>query len=220
MAGCCDRRAYERMFGPRFAHHRARRYRRRGLDRAARDMVDFVQERGLQGASVLEIGGGVGELHVELLRRGAARAVNLELSGSYEDDAARLLGDLGLAARVDRRLLDLVEDPQAVEPADVVVLHRVVCCYPDYVRLLSAASGRARRLLVFSYPRTGPVTSAVVALQNAVLRLLRSSFRTFAHPPEAMLAVLAEHGLRLEVARHGAVWQVAGLERVQSLAAT
>ena len=66
---------------------------------------------------------------------------------------ARLLREAGIdPARVDRRLHDIAEDPSGVEPADVVVLHRVVCCYPDYERLLGAAAERARRLLVFSHP--------------------------------------------------------------------
>ena len=44
-----------------------------------------------------------------------------------------------LEGKVERRLHDLAVDPEGVAPADVVVLHRVVCCYPDYARLLSAA---------------------------------------------------------------------------------
>jgi magnesium-protoporphyrin O-methyltransferase len=33
-----------------------------------------------------------------------------------------------------------------------MVLHRVMCCYPDYARLLGAAADHARHALVFSYP--------------------------------------------------------------------
>jgi 16S rRNA G966 N2-methylase RsmD len=66
----------------------ARRYRKRGLDRSARRMVEFLAQRGLEGASVLEVGGGVGEIEIELLKRGAARAVNLELSSAYDAEAA------------------------------------------------------------------------------------------------------------------------------------
>ena len=51
---------------------RAARYRRRGLDRTARRMVDLLTEAGIDGATVLEIGGGVGEIELELLERGAA----------------------------------------------------------------------------------------------------------------------------------------------------
>src|SRR3954469_5968085 len=128
MAGCCNPRGCDRFFTPRFARRVAERYRKRGLDKTARRMVEFVEARGVEGATVLEIGGGVGEIQIELLKRGAARAINLELSPAYEAEAAALLRDAGLEHRVERRLLDLAADPEAVDPADVVVLHRVVCC--------------------------------------------------------------------------------------------
>ena len=134
-------------------------------------MVGYLEVAGLAGATVLEVGGGVGELHVELLKRGAARAVNLELSPAYDEEAARLLADTALAGRVERRLHDIAVEPDAVEPVDVVVLHRVVCCYPDYERLLGAAAVHARRALVFSYPRRNAISRAIIAAENACFRL-------------------------------------------------
>jgi hypothetical protein len=53
-----------------------------------------------------------------------ARAVNLELSPAYEDEAKRLLHEAGFEERAERRLLDIAVDPEGVEPADVVVLYR------------------------------------------------------------------------------------------------
>ena len=166
MAGCCDPRGCDRFFGSRFAHRVAGRYRKRGLDKPSRRMVDYVEQRGLEGATVLEIGGGVGEIQIELLKRGAARTTNLELSGAYEDDAAALVRDNGFEGRVERRLHDLAVDPGAVEPADVVVLHRVVCCYPDYERLLGAAADHARSLLVFSHPPRNLLSRLVVRAED------------------------------------------------------
>ncbi len=96
MGDCCDPDGYDKVFSGRFATRMARRYRRRGLSRSARALVDFLAERGIEGATVLEIGGGVGEIQVELLRRGAARAVNLELAAGYEAEAAQLLRSSGL----------------------------------------------------------------------------------------------------------------------------
>ena len=176
-------------------------------------MVEFLTARGIDGATVLEVGGGVGEIQIELLKRGAERAVNLELSPAYDHEAAGLLREAGLEGRAERRLHDIAADPAAVGPTDVVVLHRVVCCYPDYERLLGAAAEHARRLLVFSYPPQNVVSRFVVAAQNLGFRLLRREFRTFAHPPSAMLAVLEERGFRRTYAHHPLVWQVAGLER-------
>jgi 16S rRNA G966 N2-methylase RsmD len=213
VTGCCNPRGCDRFFTPRFARRLAARYRKKGLDETARRMVEFLESRGIEGATVLEIGGGVGEIQLELLKRGAARAVNLELSPAYEGEAKRLLREAGLGERAERRLHDIAVDPEGVEPADVVVLHRVVCCYPDYERLLGAAAQRARRVLVFSYPPRNAVSRSLIAALNLVFRLLRKEFRTFAHPPAAMLALLGERGLRRSFAHHALVWQVAGLER-------
>ena len=115
-------------------------------------MVAFLERGGLDGLTVLEIGGGVGEIALELLKRGARGAVNLELSPAYDAEAEQLVLEAGLEGRAVRRLHDLAVDPDGAEPADIVVLHRVVCCYPDYVRLLTAAAQHARRMLVFSHP--------------------------------------------------------------------
>jgi 2-polyprenyl-3-methyl-5-hydroxy-6-metoxy-1,4-benzoquinol methylase len=214
MAGCCPPRDYHRFFNQRFARRLANRYRKRGLDKTAQTMVEFLRELGLEGATVLEVGGGVGELEIELLKAGAARAQNLELSPAYEQQARTLAGQAGVQGRLDWRIHDLAADSGAVAPADLVVLHRVVCCYPDYERLLAAAAEHARRALVFSYPPRNLVSRALYGVFNLVMRLTRSSFRGFAHPPGAMLAVLEDHGLRRTFQRRSRIWHVAGMERV------
>ncbi|MFD2093440.1 methyltransferase domain-containing protein [Blastococcus deserti] len=213
MAGCCDPRGCDRVFDDRFARRTAARYRKRGLDRTARRMVDVLTRTGVQGATVLEIGGGVGEIQLELLKRGAASATNLELSPAYEAEAAALIEEAGLAGRVHRRLVDIATDPAAVPAADIVILHRVVCCYPEPSALLGVAADHTRRQLVFSHPPRNVVSRTVVATQNLLLRLSGREFRTFAHPPAAMLEVLAEHGLRTAVVHRSPVWHVAAATR-------
>jgi hypothetical protein len=213
MAGCCNARGCDELFGSRFARRVAKRYRRRGLDKTARRMVGFLESKGIADATVLEVGGGIGEIEIELLERGARGTVNLELSPAYDAEARRLLRERGLEGRAERRLHDIAVDPEGVQPADVVVLHRVVCCYPEYERLLTAAGGRARRLLVFSHPPRNLISRAVIAMQNLGFRVARKEFRTFAHPPSAMLAVLEAGGLERAFRHRGLFWQVAGLER-------
>jgi len=213
MAGsCCEPRGGE-IFTSGYARHLARRYRRRGLDRTARRMVEMLTDRGVAGRSVLEIGGGVGAIQLELLARGASAAVNVELSPSYEDEAALLAHERGVADRMTRRMLDVAVGRDDLQPADLVVLHRVVCCYPDYERLLGAAADLARESLIFSHPPRNPASRALVAVQNGLFRLRRWTFRTFAHPPEEMVAVGARHGLRRTGGHPGLVWQVQLLER-------
>jgi 2-polyprenyl-3-methyl-5-hydroxy-6-metoxy-1,4-benzoquinol methylase len=213
VTSCCNPRGCDGFFTPRFARRVARRYRKKGLNKTARRMVEFLELRGIEGATVLEIGGGVGEIHIELLKRGAERALNLELSPAYADEAQRLLREAGLEERADWRLHDIAASPEVIEPADIVVMHRVVCCYPDYRRLLSSTGEHARRLIVFSYPPRSSVSRLFIGAQNLIFRLLRKEFRAFAHPPSEMLAILEEKGFRQTFAHHAPVWQVAGLER-------
>src|SRR5262249_8106025 len=149
VANCCNPRGCDQFFSERVARRMAKRYRARGLDKTARRMVEFLAQRGVEGASVLEIGGGIGVIQIELLKRGAARTVSLELSAAYDAEAATLLAEAGLDGRTERRIHDIAVDPDGIEPADVVVLHRVVCCYPDYERLLTAVADRSLRVLVF-----------------------------------------------------------------------
>ena len=166
-------------------------------------MLAFLSELGIEGATVLEIGGGVGEIQLELLKRGAAHATNLELSPAYEEEANRLLRELALEDRAERRLHDIAVEPDGVEAADIVVLHRVVCCYPDYERLLGAAEIRTRRLLVFSYPPRNALSRLFVATENLVFKLLRKEYRSFVHPPAAMLGLLDERVVRSLDDQHG-----------------
>lgn len=216
MSDCCDRPGYQTVFSDRFARRIARTYRKRGLSRTQLQMMSFLTEQGIRDASVLEIGGGVGELQLELLHRGARTVTNLEISSGYEAEATALLEHTGMADRVTRRLLDIATSPEEVEPADVVVLHRVVCCYPDYERLLSAAASHSKRLLVFSYPPRNLFTRALLSVENLLLRVRHNDFRAFVHPPAAMITVAEANGHSVGYRHRGLSWHIVGLERSAS----
>jgi hypothetical protein len=210
---CCDPGGYRKVFGPRFARHVASRYRRRGLDRTAARMVSYLAERGVVGASVLEIGGGVGDIQIELLRRGAGRATNLELVDTYDAEATALAATAGVGDRMTRRRLDIAATPDDVEVHDIVVLHRVVCCYPDYQRLLSAAADHAAKLLVFSHPPRNWLSRLSVGAQNRAIRLFGGSFQSYTHPPQALVAAAEGRGFRADFREKGLVWRVVGFSR-------
>jgi hypothetical protein len=84
MGGCCDADGYDGMFGARFSRHVAKRYRKWGLDKSATPRVGFLAEQCVQGACVLEIGGGVGHIRLEPLRRGGGPATSPGLTASPE----------------------------------------------------------------------------------------------------------------------------------------
>jgi 2-polyprenyl-3-methyl-5-hydroxy-6-metoxy-1,4-benzoquinol methylase len=211
---CCPPKGYTKLFSKRAARRDAKRYRRGGLDDTGLEMVVFLRDRGMVGASVLEIGGGVGAIQLELLKAGAGHATNLELSPEYEEQAQELALEAGVADHVVRRLGDIVLDPSLADQTDAVVMHRVVCCYPDYDALIGAACACARRYLVMSFPRPRPVIRAWMSLVNLAARVLRWEYRTWVHPPDALLAAAERRGLALAFESRGRIWQVAALERL------
>jgi magnesium-protoporphyrin O-methyltransferase len=213
MSGCCSGRTYDAFFTERTAQRDARRYRRKGLDSTARRIVSFVARRGVRDGEVLDVGGGVGGLGLELLKAGASRAVTVELASSYDEEARRLAREAGAQDRVERRVLDFAESAGELAPADAVVMHRVVCCYPDYERLLAAAAGRAGHLLAFSFPRSTWWTRAGSAVVNAFLAVRRCDFRSYVHPPRGLVGAVERHGFRLAYEHEGWLWRIAGFER-------
>ncbi len=213
-APCCTPppSEYRRFFSRRIAGLDLRRYRRRGLPRTARELVALAGD--VRGVSVLEVGGGLGTIALELLDAGAVRATNVELSGGYEDAAAQLLAERGLTDRVERRVADFAVDADAIPEHDVVVLHRVVCCYPDADRLVAAAAARAGRVLLLTYPRERALTRAGFRAINAFLRLRGCGFRTFVHPVATIAAAAEREGLAAPLRRsEGAVWENAAFRR-------
>lgn len=213
MAGCCSRQGYDAFFTEKIARRDARAYRRHGLDTNGRRIVGFVARHGVRGATVLDVGGGNGTLGLELLKAGAARVVTVELSSSYDATAAELAREAGLEDRVERRVVDFADAADQLPDADVVVMHRVVCCYPDGEALVQAAAGRARRMLAFSFPRRTWWSRTGAHLVNAWLRVRKLEYRSFVHPPARLLAAAEEKGLRLEYDRQGFIWRIAGLPR-------
>lgn len=213
MSGCCARHGQEELFQERFARRLARRYRRKGPDAMARSLARRASERGVAGTEVLEIGGGIGQVLLELLQAGARRGEVVELVSAYEEHARALAEEAGVGDRASYRVADLVADPSAREPADVVVLNKVVCCTPDGVELAALGASLARRTLALSFPRDVIWARAFVGASNVVFRLLRRRFRVFVHSPGALAAAIESQGLALASQRDGPLFRIAAYER-------
>jgi hypothetical protein len=207
--GCCSQYGCDEFFGERFARRTAKRYRKRGLDGPAARLRDFLAARG--GRTALEIGGGVGALVAELVERAVENGTLVEVAPVYEPFAQQLFQEAGVS--VEFRLADLVSEPEAVGPADLVALNKVVCCTPDGPALVGVAAAHARIALAFSYPRERAAFRAIARLQNVAFRLSGRRFRVFVHPRAQLFQAAESQGLRLADEHEGFVWATAGFER-------
>jgi hypothetical protein len=213
LSDCCNPKAYGEVFNEKRARAEAKRFRRKGLDATSRRIAEIVKADGVAGGTLLEVGGGVGSLEIELLKAGMARAVNVELAPTYERVAGELLAEAALSERVERRVMDFAESGDEVEAADLVVLNRVVCCYPDMPKLTTAAATHARKRLVLSFPNQRWWTRLGLSLINLLFAASRGGFRVFGHPPAQIVAAVERHGFTTRVNQAGMVWQVVAFER-------
>lgn len=192
MGDCCSVNGLAQMFGGRTARREAREFRKNGLSKRIGVLVDRLPADGVEGAQVLDIGGGVGGAHHELLRRGAAGAVLVEVSPAYTAAARDLAQEFGHADAVEYRNGDFVALSEEIEPGDIVVLDRVVCCYPNMPALLETSAARSRRYYLLVAPRENWLLRAFERTIRLGMWLLRRKFRFFLHS-------LAEIDRRLEI---------------------
>lgn len=209
MVTCCQCEGIERQFGRKNAEKELRRFRRSGPIPTTRALIDALRAQGIGGASVLDIGGGIGAVHHVLLDAGASHAVHVDVSPDYlelsRDESIRLAHD----DRVGFLRGDFVCLAPTTSAADVVTLDRVICCYPDMEQLVSASAGKARRLYGAVYPREAWWVRAALSLTNALMRLRRTAFRVFLHPPAAIDEVLRRSGLEPRTIQRKFFWEIA-----------
>lgn len=206
---CCQCQGIEGFFNQREAASKLKAYQRKGPARSTRILLDALRREGIEGATLLDIGGGVGAIQLDLLGAGAASATDVDASTAYvavarEEGARRGYGD-----RVSYLHGNFVDVAETIEPADIVTLDRVICCYHDMRGLVGASAAKARRLYGLVYPRDGWVAKIFVSVANTLSRLQGSPFRAFAHRTDDVEAVLHEAGLKRSFQRNAGIWQVA-----------
>lgn len=204
---------YDRQFDDRHAAAKLLAYRSNGPADMTRHLIDALAADGVAGLSVLEIGGGVGAVHHELLKAGAGRAVDVDASRAYIAAATEEARRQGHADRVRYLGGDFVKLADDVEPADLVALDRVICCYPDVKALVDRSAALARRRYGLVYPRDTWLARIGIGVENVGHRLAGSSFRAYVHRTAEVEAILAVHGFVSRIRHANLIWQMAVYER-------
>jgi SAM-dependent methyltransferase len=149
-------------------------------------ILEAIEAEGLEGRTVLDVGCGTGDLALASLAHGASYAHGCDLGAGAIEHARALARDRGL---VDRAAFEVADGSVApLPPTDVVILNRVICCYPDARALLDNTLGVAGSLYAVSAPvdRGLPAiyNRIYVAVSNAWYALRPSRFgglRVFVH---------------------------------------
>lgn len=207
----CD--GFASIFDEATARRDRDRYHRDGPDRTTRLLLELLTPYRSAGSSVLDIGGGIGIIDLELLRAGAGHATLVDASTAYlavaRDEARRA----GVLDRVEFVEGDFVGRAASIDRADVVTLDRVICCYPDMEALVAESAGHSRVAYGIVLPRDRRSTRLGIAFVNLWYRVRRSAYRAYVHSTGRVDEIAAANGLRLRADRQTWFWRVAVYDR-------
>src|SRR5215211_7813228 len=208
---CCE--ITDNAFSEAEARAELRNYHRRGPARQTGLILNAIRSLGVRNANLLDIGGGIGAIHHELLEDVAREATHVDASSAYLKEAKREAARRGHSERVNFIHADFTDVANQLPEADIVTLDRVVCCYPDFRRLLKAAAEHSHRALAFTYPREVWYLRIAFKIMNFFQNLRKDPFRVFLHPVSEMDALLKREGFKRVSLRRLLVWEMTLYQR-------
>ena len=212
---CCE--ITDNTFGEEEAKTNLKDYRKRGPANQTKLILEAVRSLGLKDAALLDVGGGIGTIHHELLKDVASAATHVDASSAYLKVATEEAKRLGHEAQVKFIHADFTDVAAELPKVDVVTLDRVVCCYPNMRGLLKAASSKSKKAIALTYPREEWNIKMVMGLMNLFQKIIRDPFRVFVHPVAEMEALLNREGMRRTLTRKLFVWEMSLYERKVSI---
>jgi SAM-dependent methyltransferase len=206
MSCCCPHANSANRFFSFFAHRYRRRFEKKGFETSQNQLLEGLQRAGFADAQILEIGSGVGHLHQTLLERGANSAVGVDLAAKMIEEARRWSEQRDLAERTDYVEGDFMEIHGEFADADVTILDKVVCCYPDADGLVHASLDKTRRVYALTYPRNRWFVRGMMGLVAGLMKLARSSFRPYVHDPSRIDSWITGAGFEKAYENHTTIW--------------
>jgi hypothetical protein len=202
------------VFSTKEAEADLKRYRDKGPESSTRALIDAVLAEGVDGATLLDVGAGVGAIQLGLLDAGLSRAASVDATEAYVEAAREEAERRGFGDRVAGRVGDFVALAAEIPRADFVTLDKVVCCYPDMPALLGQAAERANRAVGLVYPRE-TWWNRILARGFALWGwLTRDPTRWYIHPVAEIDSVLMRAGLMPHDVRRELIWQISLYRRV------
>ena len=207
MSNCCVDNT-DSYFDKNRAKNDFKRYRRKGPTGTTRVLLKALSRQNLDKATLLDVGGGIGIIGFELLKKGIANAESIEMSSGAIAISQEEVTRLGYEDQFSFIHGDAVEELDKAEDSSIITLDRVVCCYPDAEQLLSKLLPKARTWFAISYPRSHWYTRLAFKLENAQRKRAGKAFRTYVHPEESIRSQIIQAGFDCRFFKKSLLWNV------------
>lgn len=209
---CCCVDATGKFFDKQ-ASRMEKSFRKRGLRKEQKYLVDGIQQNSVQNVSILEIGCGVGALHLSLLKAGAMQATGIDMSEKMLAAARKLSDEMDLAQHTHYVFGDFVAMHEAAPVSDLTILDKVICCYENVHELIALSTSKAKRLYAVSYPRQNWIAKSIFRFAAVAAKLFRWKFHPYYHEPVLIQNAIAASGFEKKYERQTLMWVVQVFQR-------
>ena len=208
---CCDA---NHLFDDKQARKDLKKYKKKGAGKPTQRLIDGFSNIQLSGLSLLDIGGGIGIISLELFKLSLSKSMDVDASFAYVDVARKHAEDAGYESQTEFIIGDFVDHSEEIDLYDIVTLDKVVCCYPDIDKLLQSSLNKAKQYYGIVYPRDGFIARILTRLANFYFKLKGSEFRTYVHENRLISTSIENEGFERIYFTNSFPWRIAIYRRL------
>jgi magnesium-protoporphyrin O-methyltransferase len=138
----------------------------------------------------LEIGSGAGALHMNLVKLGAKKSVGVDASEWAVKASEQLKKEIDPSINSETITAQISQTKERFGEFSVVIMDRVLCCYPHPETLLETAVLHSPELITLSIPRNLIWIRIGAIMVNIMQSILRRKFRIFVHSHDRIEQIL------------------------------
>ncbi len=207
---CCNQcTGIEKLFDRKSAEKELKKYRRGKLHRPTRLLLEVLGTQNLKGLSLMDVGGGVGIIQLELFKKGIASATDVDASPGYISVAKEAAEADGVKNNINYHQGNFIDIAPSLETQDIVTLDKVICCFPEVENMLHQSLQKAHKYYALVFPRDHVPGRFFGWLGNLWFKISGTPFRFYLHPSTLVHSTITNHGFERIEYRTTAGWQVA-----------
>jgi magnesium-protoporphyrin O-methyltransferase len=211
---CCQCQGIETIFDKSSAEKDLKRYKKNGSSKLTALLIQTLEKMGVEGLTLLDIGGGIGVIQKELIKSGVKSSVTAEASTAYIDISKSLAQQWNIHDRISHIHGDFVELADSIPATDIVTLDRVICCYHNMEDLVQLSAEKAKKYYGLIYPRDNRLMKILFPLFNLYPFIKGNPFRVFVHSTEAIDKIIRKNGFKNVYHKKTISWQIFVYERI------
>lgn len=207
---CCGA---DMLFDLKMAQKDLKSYKKKGPRKTTKKLLNLLSGYDHKGKSLLDIGGGIGAIQWEFVRKGGIKTTDIDSSSGYIAVASDYAKEIK-HQNASFTMSDFNEVHKEIGRHDFVSLDKVICCYPEYKNLLGNALDKTGTALALSMPIGGWISNLFALFTKIYLVLRKNPFRTYIHNPKQVHEFIESKGFRLSEKALSFPWLVRVYERL------